>query len=73
MYRYKKADLAIVEPLFSPSPANWRRRAGRVFGKWLERSRGRTALAELDVRMLRDIGIDQIAADEEVRKPFWRG
>jgi uncharacterized protein YjiS (DUF1127 family) len=40
---------------------------------WYERSRQRRRLAHLDDRLLRDIGIDRIAAMEEISKPFWRG
>ena len=40
---------------------------------WYERSRQRRRLARLDDRLLRDIGIDRIAAMEEISKPFWRG
>jgi uncharacterized protein YjiS (DUF1127 family) len=40
---------------------------------WYERSRQRRRLAQLDDRLLRDIGIDRIAAMEEVSKPFWLG
>lgn len=39
---------------------------------WRERARQRRALAQLDDRLLRDIGIDRTAAMEEVDKPFWR-
>lgn len=39
---------------------------------WHERSRQRRALMSLDDRLLRDIGIDRLEADIEIRKPFWR-
>ncbi|MBE9557166.1 MAG: DUF1127 domain-containing protein [Proteobacteria bacterium] len=39
---------------------------------WYERSRQRRRLAQMDDRLLRDIGIDRIAAMEEAAKPFWR-
>lgn len=39
---------------------------------WGERSRQRQALAALDDRALRDIGLNRSDALEEVRKPFWR-
>lgn len=39
---------------------------------WYERSRQRGRLAQLDDRLLRDIGIDRLAAMEEAAKPFWR-
>ena len=40
---------------------------------WYQRSRQRRRLARLDNYLLRDIGIDRIAAMEEISKPFWRG
>ncbi len=40
---------------------------------WYERTRQRRHLAQLDERLLGDIGIDRIAAMKEVSKPFWRG
>lgn len=39
---------------------------------WYERSRQRRHLSRLDEHMLRDIGVDRIAAMEEASKPFWR-
>lgn len=43
---------------------------------WLEeareRARQRRALARLDSRLLRDIGIPRHHARREARKPFWR-
>lgn len=39
---------------------------------WHHRARSRRALARLDTRLLRDIGIDRLDAAEEARKPFWR-
>lgn len=39
---------------------------------WYERDRQRRRLAQLDDRLLRDIGIDRLAAMEEFSKPFWR-
>lgn len=39
---------------------------------WQERSRGRYRLAQLDDRMLRDIGINRLDALREASKPFWR-
>jgi uncharacterized protein YjiS (DUF1127 family) len=38
---------------------------------WLERSRQRRALAELDDRLLRDIGLTRSQAQSEAAKPFW--
>jgi len=40
---------------------------------WYERSKQRRHLLELDDYLLRDIGLDRIAAMKEAAKPFWRG
>jgi uncharacterized protein YjiS (DUF1127 family) len=39
---------------------------------WHERARSRRMLAELDDRMLQDIGINRAAVSSEVSRPFWR-
>ena len=38
---------------------------------WMERSRQRRALAELDDRLLRDIGLTRAEAMQECANPFW--
>lgn len=39
---------------------------------WRQRARQRRALAQLDDRTLRDIGITRLDAARECEKPFWR-
>ena len=39
---------------------------------WQQRRTERATLATMDVRMLRDIGLDKFQADRESRKPFWK-
>lgn len=39
---------------------------------WSARAQQRRRLAELDDRLLRDIGLDRPAALREAEKPFWR-
>ena len=64
--------------IHSPVPAVSRRRRpsvatralSAVFG-WMERARSRRQLAELDDRMLADIGVDRAAAHAEADRPFW--
>ena len=46
--------------------------AMRLIARWIERLRQREALAGLDDRMLRDIGITRVEAARECEKPFWR-
>jgi uncharacterized protein YjiS (DUF1127 family) len=45
--------------------------AGRVRA-WIERRRTRDALAELDARLLEDVGLTRQEARTEAAKPFWR-
>ena len=40
---------------------------------WIERSRTRQQLAELDDHMLSDIGLSRPQVEAEANKPFWRG
>ncbi|MCC7273535.1 MAG: DUF1127 domain-containing protein [Alphaproteobacteria bacterium] len=40
---------------------------------WRARAAQRHALAELDARMLRDIGLGPAERRSEIAKPFWRG
>ncbi len=44
----------------------------QVIGVWIERRRQRRALAHLDDRFLRDVGISRSEAVREIAKPFWR-
>jgi len=44
----------------------------RVVAFWIQRARQRRALAQLDDRLLRDIGITRYEATRESEKPFWR-
>lgn len=46
-------------------------RLARVIYQWQARAEQRQALAELDDRMLRDIGVDRVSANLEAAKPFW--
>jgi uncharacterized protein YjiS (DUF1127 family) len=44
----------------------------RVVWFWMERSRQRRALAELDDRLLRDIGLTRDQARRECANPIWK-
>ena len=39
---------------------------------WQSRYEERRALSEMDPRLLRDIGLNREAADQEAGKPFWQ-
>ena len=41
--------------------------------EWRRRKNGRLELARLKERMLRDIGLTRVDAEDEINKPFWRG
>jgi uncharacterized protein YjiS (DUF1127 family) len=61
---------------FSAQPvSSWRKAAIaalRRIALWRERARQRQALAALDERLLRDIGVAPYDAACECNKPFWR-
>jgi uncharacterized protein YjiS (DUF1127 family) len=44
----------------------------RTLGRWTALYRQRHHLAELDDRMLRDIGLSRGDVQIEIEKPFWR-
>lgn len=39
---------------------------------WKQRRTERASLASMEPRILRDMGINQMQAMQEARKPFWR-
>ncbi len=47
-------------------------RAVRTLVTWQERDRQRRALAQLDARMLKDVGLSRAEVAIELRKPFWQ-
>lgn len=48
------------------------RRALSTLATWHARSRERAALAAMDARTLRDLGLARADIVREVEKPFWR-
>jgi uncharacterized protein YjiS (DUF1127 family) len=57
----------------SRSPGAGRRNWGAlIYRCWVERCRQRQALAELDDRRLRDLGLTRAQVELETGKPFWR-
>lgn len=75
MYRYNtnnKSDSYFVRPLRGMAGAGV---VTRFFDRalvWLERVRQRRHLAELDDRLLRDIGLSRAEVEQEISRPFWK-
>ncbi len=69
--RIALADLSAA-PALSPL-AGMALRAAAALTRWSERRRSRRALAQLDERLLFDIGVDRHAAQAEARRHFWLG
>lgn len=44
----------------------------RLVAEWRTRRQSRKSLAQLDARLLRDIGMDPWQAACEARRPFWK-
>ena len=70
----------IMQPTLSTASAAKARVAGngivvRLLVSWFNmraKQRSRQQLGELDARLLRDIGIDRMAASEEARRSVWQ-
>lgn len=64
-----------LSPAFASPTRGFRAAAGTVVaiaGRWLHRRRTRAHLGALPPHLLRDIGLNEAAAEAEARKPFWR-
>lgn len=60
-------------PISTPAPiASGLVRLFDTLLDWIERSRQRRALGQLDERLLADMGLDPATARTEADKPFWR-
>ncbi len=75
MYRYTTSDKS---GSIQTRPAG-RKVEGGLFTRvvdvmltWSDRMRQRRHLAELDDRLLRDIGISRADVEAEISRPFWR-
>ena len=56
-----------------PVLALWAMNIAVYLVTWDHRRRSRAALARLDPHLLRDIGLDFDAAQQESDRPFWEG
>jgi uncharacterized protein YjiS (DUF1127 family) len=52
--------------------AGWIHSASDLLARWVDASRSRQTLEDLDEHMLRDIGITRDEAQREARKFFWQ-
>jgi uncharacterized protein YjiS (DUF1127 family) len=68
----RSSDLSPLAWLWLRWLARCLARAIEAVAIWLDRSRQRRRLGELDDRMLRDIGLTRADAWVEAEKPFWR-
>ncbi len=75
MYRYNASERSgsyFVRPSRGKAGTGFITRLFDVVMVWLERARQRRHLAELDDRLLRDIGLSRAEVDHEISRPFWR-
>src|SRR5436190_21482615 len=61
---HRRHKLAPIVPFLGQCP--------RVVGIWAERRHQRRALAELDDRRLKDVGLSRERTRREAAKPFWK-
>jgi len=66
-------SITVVGRQLRPRAAFVAKRLRRLFVHWASLRRERLELAELDERILRDIGIDRMTARFEAARPFWEG
>lgn len=75
MYRYTTSDKS---GSIETRPVGRQAKTGLVFRvvdlmlTWSDRMRQRRHLAELDDRLLQDIGISRADIETEISRPFWR-
>ena len=67
------AGLAPAAGTLTLRPAGLLQRLFSALADWNDRYRQRVHLAQLDERMLRDMGLTRADAVGEYDKPFWRG
>ena len=71
MYRYNTSEKS-GSYFVRPSRGGFVTRLfDRAFA-WLEHTRQRRHLSELDDRLLRDIGVSRAEVEHEISRPFWQ-
>lgn len=75
MYRYTTGDKSgsvHLGPAGRKTSAAFTVRLVDTLLRRMERARQRRHLAELDDRLLRDIGVSRAEVEAEISRPFWR-
>ena len=75
MYRYnasEKSGSNFIASSRGASQAGFVTRLSDTVMTWLDRARQRRHLAELDDRMLRDIGLNRGEVETEISRRFWQ-
>jgi uncharacterized protein YjiS (DUF1127 family) len=74
MYRYNTSDRSgsyFVRPSRAKAEIGFVTRLLDMVMGWRDRARQRRHLAELDDRLLRDIGVSRAEVEGEISRPFW--
>ena len=75
MYRYntnEKSGSPFIASSRGQGTVGLATRLSDLVMTWLDRARQRRHLAELDDRMLRDIGLSRAEVDNETSRRFWQ-
>jgi uncharacterized protein YjiS (DUF1127 family) len=74
---YQASSIALLAPRSLMAPrvvetASIWSRLGATLDSWSRRNQARRELAQLDERMLQDIGLTRLQVELEITKPFWQ-
>jgi uncharacterized protein YjiS (DUF1127 family) len=75
MYRYNTSDKSssyFVRPTRTKTDRGLVTRLFDQVLAWLDHTRQRRHLGELDDRLLRDIGVSRTEVEHEISRPFWQ-